>query len=183
MIKVLKNPKTNTYKEFKKLIESNQFPWQFHPVSTRLDPKVIEDNGNVYHNISFYTHPFLMRPELYPKKRYPSITSPYTDGASEVFLEIFNYNNVKINSFLRIAVNAVHPFDKVLTTIPHADHPFDHENALIYLTDSGGCTIVNGEYHDPKEDDVITFSTKNNELHHHQTPKSERRVVLVATFI
>ena len=84
---------------------------------------------------------------------------------------------------MRLSVNAVHPFANVLNSIPHVDHPFDHENALIYLTDAGGCTIVGDESFDPKEDDVITFSSKNDQFHYHQTPENHRRVVLVATFI
>jgi len=175
----LKNPKTKTYREFKKLINSTTFPWQWHSVSTRLDPKIIEDNGKIYHNISFYTHPFLTRPEGNPKK-FPIISSPYVDGAVEVFSEILEYNNVEMYSFLRMGVNCVHPFEEIKNSIPHIDHPFEHNNILIYLTNAGGRIFVEDSFHDPEEDDVIIFEGKT---HFHQTPASERRLALVATYI
>ena len=179
MIDKLINPKTNTYFEFKKLINSNIFPWQWNSISTRLDPKIKQENSETFHNISFYTHPFLLRPEGNPK-RFPTISSPYVDGAIEVFSEILDYNNVQVNSFLRMCVNCVHPFDEIKNTIPHVDHPFDHKNILVYLTNAGGKTFVEDSYYDPKEDDVVVFGGR---VHLHQTPAKERRIVLVATFL
>ena len=179
MITQLQNPKTQTYKDFKKLINSNSFPWQWHNVSTRLDPEVIETPKFTCHNISFYTHPFLMRPEGNPSK-FPTVSSPYVNGAVEVFSEILEYNNVQFHTFLRMAVNCVHPFPEVRNSIPHIDHPFDHKNILVYLTNSGGRIYVEDHHYDPKEDDAITFGGK---VHFHQTPEKERRLALVATYI
>ena len=50
---------------------------------------------------------------------------------------------------------------------------------LIYLTDAGGSTFVEGEEFAPEEDDVIIFEG----MHWHKLPKEERRVVLVMTYI
>ena len=58
--------------------------------------------------------------------------------------------------------------------------PLFLENLLIYLTNAGGKTVVGDEYHDPREDDVITFG---GDEHYHYTPEKERRIVIVATFI
>ena len=56
---------------------------------------------------------------------------------------------------------------------------FPHKNMLIYLTDAGGSTFVEGEEFAPEEDDVIMFEG----LHWHKLPRKERRVVLVMTYI
>ena len=83
----------------------------------------------------------------------------------------------------RCNVNAVEPpydhqyMDAI--TQPHMDHEFPHKNMLIYLTDAGGSTIVEGEEFAPEEDDVIIFEG----MHWHKLPKKERRVVLVMTYI
>ena len=56
-------------------------------------------------------------------------------------------------------------------------HHFPHKNILLYLTDTGGKTFVEEEYHDPKEDDVIIFSGN----HWAELPKTGRRIVIVNT--
>ena len=50
---------------------------------------------------------------------------------------------------------------------------------LVYLTDAGGRTIVENEYFDPREDNVIVFCGK----HYYYLPTEKRRIVFVATFI
>ena len=62
-------------------------------------------------------------------------------------------------------------------TNPHTDHSFKHVNLLIYLTDNGGKTFVEGEEHEPSEDDVILFTGE----HFFELPKKGRRIVIIAT--
>jgi len=84
----------------------------------------------------------------------------------------------------RINANAVHPVESNILTVPHNDHEFPHKNMLIYLTNTGGDTIVfdeGGKKHHftPVEDDIVVFEG----LHCMVPPKSGRRVVLVATYL
>jgi len=173
MIKCLDNPKTELYLNFKKHVLSHSFPWFYYSKSTPYDL-----DGSEYSNISLHSHTFLLRPEDTLDK-IPKPNSNNLDIASKVFLEIFKYNNIPINYFLRINANYTQSYERVLNSVPHVDHPYEHKNALIYLTNSGGSTIVNQEMHDPSEDDVIIFG---GETHYHQTAQKDRRVVLVATF-
>lgn len=178
MISKLKNPKTPLYLKFKEEIFSTNFWWYYHPTSTFTNK-----DGDDYINVPFYSHTFLMRPDppahCNPNKT-PKPNSDYFDTVSKVFIEIFEHNKIDINYFLRINANCVHPLNKVYNTIPHLDHSFNHKIAIIYLTDSGGSTIVEDEKHDPEEDDVIVFG---GETHYFQTPEKTRRVILIASFL
>ena len=105
------------------------------------------------------------------------------DDVNKMYCEIFNDNMDVMKSFnmmCRCAVNAVQQYEKEDTiTLPHTDHDFPHKNMLIYLTDAGGSTFVEGEEFAPEEDDVIIFQGE----HWHELPKQKRRVVLVMTYI
>ena len=175
LITKLDNPKTTAYLNLKKYVLSVRIPWFYREDSIPYD---VDNADGKYFNTPIYGHTFLARPSAFNNKiaRENSSELPL---ASQVFLEIFEHNNININYFLRINANSVHPQQKVLETFPHVDHFFEHKNILIYLTDSGGETIVGDESYDPKEDDIIIFG---GEEHHHKTPKKNRRVVLVATF-
>ena len=179
MIDILENPKTDLYLELKKKVTSNEFPWFWYHESIGKDAYGIGAKKDGRYNTSFYSHIFVQRPEVTPSSIcFP--VSEYSGMVSECIVQILNHNNIKVNAFLRINANAVHPTEKVHNTTSHVDHNFEHKNVIVYLTSAGGPTIVENEIHDPKEDDVITFGGK---FHHFQTPKTERRVVLVATFI
>jgi hypothetical protein len=174
LIRQLYNPKTSLYLEFKNYIFSNSFAWYYYSKSTSND---LEDEN--YFNIPFYGHQFLIRPEE-TQNKISKVNSQHLDTVSKIFLEIFEHNNIKVNYFLRINANCVHPFERVFDTMPHIDHPFEHKNSIIYLTNAGGSTIVGDEIFNPNEDDVIIFG---GEKHYIQTPKKDRRVILVATFV
>jgi hypothetical protein len=185
-IKKLFNPRTDSYLKFKQKVLSNKFPWFFSERSDRED--VCNDMGDEYEYTSFYSHALLLRPECldaFLGKKYPQISSDYFEFAYNVMVEILAFNEIRVNTFLRMNVNAVHPRKNRKTTPPHLDHEtIPHKNILVYLTNSGGETIHiddNGkkEIFLPEEDDVITFSG----FHCHNTPPLNRRVVLVGTYI
>lgn len=172
MLKVLQNPKTQKYLEFKNyILHSDHFPWYY---KLRATPNINVEKG--YIDVDYFTHTFLNRPE---KKGYPISYSDFTEIVVEICKEIMDFNNISLVTLLRLNANFLNPFFKTLNTLPHFDHDYKHKNMLIYLTGSGGNTIVEGEVHEPQEDDVIIFQGK----HYAQTPISERRVVLVGTFI
>jgi len=173
MIQVLENPKTSNYQNFKFNIQSYMFPFFYESKSTRRE---LDIPGHA--NIPYYVHEIIQRPEK-TNLSIPMSVSPSTSDASEVVRQILEHNNIQFKTFLRMAINAVHPAPEVLKTVPHTDHVYDHKNFLLYFTSAGGKTVVEGESYDPVEDSAIIFSGK----HYHETPKSERRVVLVATYV
>ena len=170
MLKVLQNPKTQEYINLKNHILSEDFPWYFRKESTKI---YSED----YVNISFFSHIILERAE--DGDGHAQSCSNLSNKATLVIKEILSENNINLITFLRMNVNLVYPYPTVVNTVPHFDHPYKHKNVLVYLTSAGGKTIIEGEEHDPQEDDVVVFQGE----HYHQTPVSERRMVLVATFI
>lgn len=168
MIQKLDNPLTSDYIDLKNFILSIDFPW-FRLPNTTLN---IKDDG-----ISFFTHTFLERPEA--NIGYSRANSPYIDGCLKVLHQIVSYNDVEFNYFIRASVNLVSPCPTVKSTVEHCDHQFLHKNILIYLSETDGDTVVDGENFSPQEDCGIIFTGK----HYHYTPTDKERIVLVGTFI
>ena len=170
----LKLPETDEYNRLKQEVLSVDFPWFFNSHSTMTGAK---------NDLSFYSHVFLAGPVqpdyAFPdQKRYSQTKSQYIDSFDRVLDQIFDYNNMNVNCVFRMNANAVHPTQDSVLSEPHVDHYFPHKNLLIYLTDAGGETHVEGESFSPSEDDVVTFEG----LHWMSPPKLKRRVVLVATY-
>ena len=186
MIKVLENPKTEHYQVFKEWVLGTDFFWTYVELGgVKFKSPAYKSYFNEQNKreeglgVPFYTRVFLRRPEIL---QYPSLhhaASEEVDAAVRVMKEILDYNNVEMNCILRLAVNAVHPFQPIRKALPHHDHHFDHKNFIIYLTGAGGRTFCEGKEHDPKEDDAILFEGE----HHMETPAENRRVILVATMI
>jgi hypothetical protein len=188
MIAKIKNPKTELYNQIKKHIKSSDFPWFYNSDSTVSDIQVNSNSDN-YQNLPFYSHKFISRPKMDfdngSRYLFPEVTSNLTELYYPILEEIFNYNNIKIGCLLRFNANCVHPSGIDKTTVPHVDHNFPHKNIIIYLTDSGGDTILYDDnkkvksIHSPKEDDIIIFQG----VHAITPPRKERRIIFVATFI
>ena len=172
-IKVLKNPKTDLYLGLKSNILSADFPWYYGASSTTI-------NENSYENFGFYFHSMLVRPNSV--NPYPLQNSNYLGTAVQVIQEIFDFNNIKFDTFLRICANCVHPTQNRVLSVPHQDHEnLPHKNLLVYLTDcDGGETRVEGNEFFAKEDDIITW---DSQYHNHRPPSTQRRIVLVATYL
>ena len=176
MIQLLDNPKTETYFILNIFIKGIEFPWFWHENST-FESSTLTGHSN----IPFYSHTFLRRPDIsLNKKRFPEVKSQLAETVSSVFQEILDFNSIQYSCFLRMGCNCVHPFKEVLKTSPHVDHQsIEHKNILVYLNDTDGDTVVEGQRTSPEDDRVIVFQGK----HYHYTPSTERRIVLVATFI
>ena len=188
----LKNPKTKLYTEIKNHILGDSFDWYYidettpeFDKSTResYDPilKRYNQEGKILFNPSMYCHGILKRSnnnELYPRTMSSDI-----DKFNRMYCEIFNSNKESMESFqmmCRCSANFVEPSqEEDIITVPHTDHNFPHKNMLVYLTDAGGSTFVEGEEFAPEEDDVIIFQG----THWHKLPRQKRRVVLVMTYI
>ena len=174
MIQTLVNPKTELYYNFKNIIFSNNFPWFWQTTST--GELFLEGHTD----ISFYGHSLLCRPDELVNQRYTRPLSEHLETFTQIVDEIFEYNGITDEYFfLRSCINCVHPKSGIQYSVPHFDHGFPHENLIIYLTDSGGSTYVEGEEYNPREDDVIIFSGK----HYAKLPENDRRIIIVSTFM
>ena len=165
MITQLHNPHTQTYRRFKSDIMSSAFPWNyFHG-----------DGASPAH----YYHTILARPG-FEEALMPTQQSDWLNIANKVLLEIFMANNIKVKSVLRMVVNCTHETDGHTTPL-HMDHNFETNNIVVYLNQfECGATNVEGESHNPKEDDIIIFDG----FHSIEQPcNGTRRVVLVATYL
>ena len=172
MITIINNPKSETYKQLKNTILSDDFPWYYNSTSTPGYKTTVDKE---YVDLPFYGHILLSRPE---RNKFSVKQSTYFDLVQKVFDEIVELNNLSDKYFfLRSCINCTHPELKTTYSIPHNDHEFDHKNVLIYLTDAGGKTYVNDEFHNPSEDDIIIFSGE----HYIETPRDKRRIVLIST--
>ena len=174
----LETPDTGDYAGLKELILGPHFGWSHNAKATPY-----MENTRSYQDLSFYSHAFLHGPS--PRRGlYSKANSEYLPNVETVIGQIFELNNVKMNVVYRINANAVHPVEGNVLTVPHTDHEFPHKNMLIYLTNTGGDTIVfddAGKKHHftPVEDDIVTFEG----LHCMVPPKKGRRVVIVVTYL
>ena len=161
MIKVLENPITSNYLEFKDLVLSSEFPW-IYTNSTKMP---------------FYSHVFLDRPE---NAKFSNPQSEFLGLNLKVLDEIIQHNNLFDRYFfLRSNANCVHSDSGEQFSEPHIDHRFPHFNLLVYLTNEGdgGETIVEDEKFHPQANNIILFKGK----HHMKRPSVGRRVVLIST--
>ena len=174
MIQELKNPLTDDYKKFKKIVLSPEFHWNNIPKTTEQSEK---------NDLNLFTHVLISRPEK--QYFYPMPVSTYTDMAAFIVSQILDYNNVTPSCYYRMCVNYV--TSKTGISEKHVDHNFSHKNLLIYLNKfSDGETIVydknNKKFvYQPKENSVIIFDGKNK--HCHKSSSDGKRIVLVATFV
>lgn len=172
----LNNPRSEAYLKVKEHILSNMFPWYWVD-STNYSSIPHEKE---YNHVPYLSHIFLRRPDD-TENGIPETLSPYTKDVAKILIDVLNYNDIKLNCFLRINANCILPQKEVINTIPHVDHYFEHKNLILYLTNAGGRTIVEDVSFEPNEDDAIIFD--GSKMHYLQTPKTQRRVVVVATFI
>ena len=171
--KFLKNPKTDTYKNFKNFMLSGDFPW------FRMGSTAFEDHQEGHEDFSFLSHRFLTRP--LNSCLYTKVNSSHVDEMERVFREIAYANDIDPQVIYRMNANAVYPTENNLPSPLHVDHDFPHHNMIIYLTDpQGGSTIVEGKEYMANEDDVLIFDGK---LHCARPPRKDVRIVLVITFL
>jgi hypothetical protein len=172
MITKLKNPKTPLYKEFKEwVINGPGFTW------TKMNTAY--EGGPVEGNFEFFSHPFLQRPEL---NMYSLPVCPNLVELIEIYTQLIEANPDKLTNksfVLRANANLATPFinKNEDRSFLHYDHDFEHQNIIMYLTDAGGNTYVEGECFEPQEDDIVLFSGE----HYMIRPEKKNRVVLILT--
>ena len=132
----LETPDTGDYTSFKELVLGAHFGWSYNNKATPF-----MDNIKGHHDLSFYSHAFLHGPS-HRHGLFSKANSEYLPNVESVIQQIFELNNIKVDVVYRINANAVHPVEGNVLTVPHTDHEFPHKNMLIYLTNTGGDTIV-----------------------------------------
>ena len=209
--KVLKNPKTDTYRQFKKVILSDDFPWFYIPQTTvplpaqrrlvktgkwnterkwetELKEIVLKDKVQAFDHVDhpFFSHTFLQRP--IPERKYPTVHSSYLKMVTKTIDEILQYNNIHVHCYYRINANLVPPIKGHKKNVPHFDHSWDHNVLIMYLTDAGGETVavdnnLKKEFSfNPPEDSIIIFKG-SNQLHYNYLPEEKRRVIIIVSLI
>ena len=174
MIRVLKNPITQSYIDFKELISRDNFLWGH-----------AKENYSTGSHPAYFTHPFILRSFANEIAPVPKIMCEHTNFAWNVVREIFEYNNIQVNLIYRMNLNMTYAQDLDNQFSPvHTDHVYPHENLLIYFTGhnegEGGQVIVNDEAYYTKEDDVITFP---GTPHYMKIPENGFRTALVVTYL
>jgi hypothetical protein len=122
------------------------------------------------------SHSFIKRPE---QIRYPTEQCDGARFAHDVVQEILNYNDITLYCIYRLNLNMVFPQAGNQQTPVHVDHPWPHDNIIIYFSNEGK-TILENDEHDPKEDDVIIFPGLP---HCQEIPKNDMRMILIATCV
>ena len=172
----LTNPRTDLYKNIKRLMLSPEFTWNFYNECC-VDMKDTEVTSG-HRNFSFFSNVILARPGTNGLK-YPVSNFEHLDTIGEMLNQIWDYNNINVNCIFRINANLVYPQAGIQASPIHRDHEFPHKNLLIYLTDAGGKTVCGKDEHNPQEDDIIEFGGFK---HYYYLPLEKPRVVLVATY-
>ena len=114
----LKNPRTSTYNEFKHIIRSDTFNWNYYPrTDERQTPAML-------------SHCFIKRPS---EIRYPTVHCDGANFAHDVVQEILNHNGITLNCIYRMNLNMVYPQAGNQRTPVHVDHSFPHDNIIIYF--------------------------------------------------
>jgi len=172
MIQLLQNSKSDNYQLLKNTILGEKFPWFYYGSTTPVNGKDVTG----HRNIPQHSHAFIARPEKNGFSRHDSTAHKL---AVDVVREILTENNIRSNSYfvLRLSTNCTYPSEGIQLSMPHVDHNFPHLNILTYLNSAGGSTFIEGEEHEPIEDQSILFSGE----HYIQLPKKERRIVLIGT--
>ena len=172
MFKVLQNPTTNLYHNFRNLVLSGDFAW-YYGIST--DTSEVNAPGHIH--VEYYGHDFVCRPEALS---YSEPVSPFVNQNIQVLREIIDHNNLfESYIFTRTAANCTFPNEGAQLSHPHVDHNFPHFNLIVYLTDTGGETFIEDKVYNPKIHDVILFRGK----HYMKRPTRDRRIILVATIL
>tara|TARA_B100001996_G_C18369592_1_gene481070 strand:- start:54 stop:578 length:525 start_codon:yes stop_codon:yes gene_type:complete len=172
MIKVLHNPKTRQYVQFKDWVFSSWIPWYWdNGTILTIEDGLIHDG---HENFGFNFHTLLSGPG---DAKYSIESSMKVKEAYVVLDEIIKANDLDVDVVYRMGINCVHPTVNNLPAFEHVDHSFPHKNMLIYMSDTDGDTVVGEDRHSPVEDEIIIFEGK----HYHHPPTFGRRIVMVAT--
>ena len=178
--RVLQNPITDEYLEFKRFVLSDSFPWYYKPSTTYVQEG--------YSANYIYSHKILVGPSAMDGSYIPTSNSDSNLLAigQKVVEQILKSNNIAFKHIYRMVCNTVYYSDGI-PSVPHIDHPdFFHKNLIVYLTqfECGNIDVYDDDgtmcTYKPNEDDVVTFDFKKHSIN--QPSGRDRRVAFVSTY-
>jgi len=140
-------------------------------------------NADNYVDSSFFSHQFMKRMDD-DTAATGIINSPHFEFFAEIFTNWMQENNQPFNKIYRAAINCVYPNTGI--SIPHVDHPFPHNNWIMYLTTNDHAeTLLFNEDLTIKHSIpccAYTAGCFSNQLHAHRYPSLAQRIVVVFTY-
>jgi len=151
------------------LMTSFNFPWVFNPTMVSGDDCFSTNNDNH----SGFNHFFYEKNEK---------TSQFFDLVYPLVLSITSQANIPFNRLIRMRANLTLPnqTSKLDWHMPHIDSYFPHYNAIYYVNDSDGDTVIFNETNDDYDSgqkDIIAIKENKFTIKHRVTPKKGKIVV------
>lgn len=152
----------------KNLLTGWEFGWVFNQQMVSPDDELQGENNHAGFNHFFFE-------ENQPKSQHFSLIYP-------LVLAITSNTNVPVNRLIRMRANLTLPntTSKLEWHMPHIDSFFEHYNAIYYVNDSDGDTVIFNETNDDYssgQDDIIRIQQNNFTVKEKIAPKQGRVVV------
>ena len=151
------------------VMTGTDFGWVFNPNLVSPDTDFLERDDNH----SGFNHFFYEKGE--PK-------SPYFMMVYPLVLSITSQANVNFNRLVRMRANLTLPnaHSTLPWHLPHIDSFLPHYNAIYYVNDSDGDTVIfneTNETYDSGQSDIDTIKKGNFTVKHRVTPKKGKLVI------
>lgn len=156
-------------KHLEELMTSFEFPWLFNKNMVSGDDCFLDDpNNHAGFNHFFFEH-------SKPISNFFNLVYP-------LVLSITSRAEVPFNRLFRMRANMTLPNCRSTQEyhMPHIDSFFPHWNAIYYVNDSDGDTVIFNETNDTYDsgiDDVMKIQSGNFTLKHRVTPKRGKLLV------
>jgi hypothetical protein len=142
---------------------SLEFPWVFNQNMVSGDDWAV---GNAQNHAGF-NHFF------FEQGKY---TSQWFNLFYPLVLSITSYQNIKFDRLVRMRANLTLPNSAAIEDyhMPHIDSFFPHWNAIYYVNDSDGDTVIFNETNDnysSGQDDILRIQKENFTIKRRVTPK------------
>jgi hypothetical protein len=151
------------------LMTSFDFPWAFNLNMVSGDQCFVGQENN----LAGFNHFFYEKNEA---------TSPYFQLIYPLILTLTSQTGVSFNRLIRMRANLTLP-NKVSTLehhMPHIDSFFPHWNAIYYVNDSDGDTVIFNETndtYDAGQDDVLRIKENKFTIKKRITPKKGKVLI------
>ena len=144
-----------------------KFPWYFNPTLVSNEDKLVGYNSN----IQGFNH-FLFEEN--------NKVSPFFDSLYPLVLGITEKSGVKFNTVERMRFNLTYP-DKSTPEgewhLPHIDSSYPHYNAIYYVNDSDGDTVIFEEKNLEYSEDMDYISSHKFTVKKRITPKKGKLLI------
>lgn len=124
-------------------------------------------------------HPILLH--ILRENQNHTVVSDLNFFLEDIVKRFAKKHKIKIKKFLRASINVSFALPQKKST-EHIDHNFPHYNAIIYLDDCDGDTVIVKEKRikvKPEKNKVLVFGGYN---HYNMYPKQGRRIIGVVTW-